>query len=163
MLDTIRRFDPLKRRVWHWSIYIFRVLVSTVSRIANRQPQLITDEVIKTSMDLVLKTGQYHIIKREREIDLEIGFAQSLEKLLTGLESYHRVGTEHNTKCMDRLRAQQLRLRRGHLLLAACKNQEDGNYLTNVRSLLDAGANPHAFDRAGNAPLHIAAGLRDLN
>jgi len=79
------------------------------------------------------------------------------------MESFPQVLNEHNSKCLNSLMAPRERNRKGLLLLAACKNEGDENYLVNVRTHLEAGADPNVgLDRVGNSPLHVAAGLNDL-
>jgi len=79
------------------------------------------------------------------------------------IESFPQVLDEHNLKCINRLMAPRERNRKELLLLAACKNEGDENYLVNIRTHLKAGADPNAgLDQAGNSPLHLAAGLNDL-
>ena len=79
------------------------------------------------------------------------------------IESFPQVLDEHNSKCLNSLMAPRERNRKGLLLLAACKNEGDENYLVNIRTHLEAGADPNAgLDRVGNSPLHLAAGLNDL-
>jgi len=163
MLDTIRRFDRRKSRLWEWTIYAFRFLVSALSGIVEFQPQLFNADTIKTSLDLFLATDQFHLDDRERDFDLEAWSSESLEQLTAMFQRFPQVLDEHNSKCMNRLVAQRERNREGLLLLASCKKEVDEHYLVNVRTHLKAGADPNSgLDRSGNSSLHVAAGLDDL-
>ena len=128
-----------------------------LSRIARDSPDILNEDIIKTSLDL--------LVSATRLYGIDLNSMIQLVKIVSHLP--HRLLDKGTMEKISNLRDQRGR----YLLHKLCISggmiggNQDYNLYGSVRVLLNAGCDPNAIDEDMNAPLHHLAQLdeRKLN
>lgn len=156
ILEKICFFDPPQQKLWDLTIIVVKVLVNTLSRLEMDDP-LFSIESIKTTLNLILGTDQFHSGDEERvHTDSQM---KSLLQLVATMAIVPDVVDRDNLKILIHLIRPDRRNLHGETLLhMACIQYIDSNNLIDiVRLLLQAHADPDVGDATGSVPLHILA------
>jgi len=117
---------------------------------------LLSVEIIKNLIHLILATDQFRSADGEREMETEISYSRAVFTFLTmllGLPEMLDDIWESMLQPFRHVESDKL----GSLLLKACKDYKNAHYSAIIRLLLQLGANVDATDEDGNRPLHLVA------
>jgi len=158
MLDSIRLFDWHQEGLWEWTVIVANYLTYTLSTLEREHPALWNYETVKTSLQLILATDQFHLDDRASFINADrygIDVPYHVVKLLI---AFPEMKNHKTMKWLFQVVHRNKPEKFGTLLLhMACK--DNMHHFDTIRLLLDAGADPNAVDGDGNAPLHVVARL----
>ena len=132
-------------------------LASVLSRLIGDSPDLLTEEIIKTSLDL--------LVSATRLYGIDLGSLIQLVEIVSHLP--HRILDEGTMETISKIRDQRGRKLLHKLCISGniFDNNQDYNLYGTVRILLYAGCDPNDIDEDMNSPLHHLAQLdeRTLN
>jgi len=163
MLETIRDdFDAQEKGLWLTTLKIVCSLNQALVKLGERKDPLLTVKIMKTSLELLLATDQFHLNDRESVDDIYLrDHMYSMFFLIKMLADLPQMTSEKSI--MEPLSELVRRDQRRHpkkersLLHMACYSED----LAAVDLLMRAGADPNTGDYKGNGPLHVLAKYYD--
>jgi len=168
LLDTIHLFNRHQKRLWERTIQVAYYLTNTLSILEIKRHALWNNDTIKTSLQLILATDQFHLDDRENnynadtdtDTDTDGCSMNILFQVAETLVAFPEMQNHETMKWLFQVVHQNKPEQFGRRLLhIACIAKMNIHHFATIRLLLDAGADPNAVDEDGNASLHVLARL----
>jgi len=148
ILETLlSRSDLRENKDAQWkTASVFELLIQVFSRLDRDSPDFWTEEIITTSLNLMVSAAELHY----PVFCVLIKFVKILSHLP------HLLLNKDAIQSLSKVRHRC----RGNLLQQLFSGPiDDGNLYATVRLLLNAGCDPNAYDEYGSTPLHYLAQL----
>lgn len=162
MLGMIKGgFDTREKSLWTMTLNVVNKLIEILLKLGKSDDPLLNVDTIKTFLQSILATDQFHLDDRESPDGDQIWrHMNSMIDLIEMLTDRPQVLIKKSMEYLSVLvrQYQRRRLYKGSLLLhLACEDRRNINLLATLRLLLLVGANPDTADDDGNRPFHILA------